>query len=223
MMLLYTCWIIFMFNQRPDFGRESVGFLDATLNKQIGKGMHTYDDDCAFDISLIWSEMDHYYLVHWCDWILASIVIRDPYILHFWHLFNEVIELSFQHRLPHFRECWWDHIILDILLSNIPAVTLGLWIVDKVGMRRYDWLGRAGKESFWDWEIWQCHRRYGNVVLSLVLLTFHFVDGFFIMNAFLIPPVHPFPPSRMLLWFFYGAIAYRECFVDIETWNTPGR
>ena len=59
MMLLYTCWIIFMFNQRPDFGRESVGFLDATLNKQIGKGMHTYDDDCAFEFSLIWSEMDH--------------------------------------------------------------------------------------------------------------------------------------------------------------------
>jgi len=59
--------------------------------------------------------------------------------------------------------------------------------------------------------------------MSLVLLTFHFVDGFFIMNAFLIPPVHPFPPLRMLLWFFFGAVAYRECYKDVETWNTPAR
>jgi hypothetical protein len=47
--------------------------------------------------------------------------------------------------MPHLRECWWDHLFTDILLSNIPAVTLGLFLVDKLGIRRYDWLGRNGK------------------------------------------------------------------------------
>jgi len=43
------------------------------------------------------------------------------------------------------------------------------------------------------------------------------------MNAFLIPPVHFFPPARMVLWCAFGGIAFRECYVDVETWNTPGR
>jgi hypothetical protein len=51
----------------------------------------------------------------------------------------------------------------------------------------------------------------------------HFLDGFFIMNAFLIPPVHFFPPARMVLWCAFGAIAFREGYVDVETWNTPDR
>jgi hypothetical protein len=25
--------------------------------------------------------MDHYYLIHWCDWILTTFVIRDPVLL----------------------------------------------------------------------------------------------------------------------------------------------
>jgi hypothetical protein len=35
------------------------------------------------------------------------------------------IELSWQHVLPHFRECWWDHILVDLLLSNTPAIYIG--------------------------------------------------------------------------------------------------
>ena len=43
------------------------------------------------------------------------------------------------------------------------------------------------------------------------------------MNAFLIPPMHLFPPGRLLMWAGFGAIGFRESYKDIETWNTPGR
>jgi hypothetical protein len=36
--------------------------------------------------------------------------------------------------------------------------------LDKLGVRRYDWLGRNGKNSIWEWEVFHCHRRYGNVL-----------------------------------------------------------
>jgi len=49
----------------------------------------------------------------------------------------------------------------------------------------------------------------------------HFLTGFFILNAFLIPPKHFFPIGRLLLWFGFGNIAFREGYEDIETWNTP--
>ena len=51
----------------------------------------------------------------------------------------------------------------------------------------------------------------------------HFLTGFFINNNLLIPPVHPFPVVRLLLWFALGALAFREAYDDTRTWNTVGR
>lgn len=108
---------------------------------------------------------------------------------------------------------------MDVLLSNTPAIIFGLWLVDRLGIRRYDWLGRDGKNSIWEWDVWQCHRRFGVVMFANIALTLHFLDGFFIMNAFLIPPVHKFPIFRLILWFCFGAAAYREAYIDIETFG----
>ena len=82
--LLYMSWLILMLNLRPEQGRDFLGFLDTNLNKQVTKEMHTYDDNCELEFQNILDNFDHYYLVHLCNWFLASFVIRDPYILHFW-------------------------------------------------------------------------------------------------------------------------------------------
>jgi phosphatidylserine synthase 2 len=29
-----------------------------------------------------------------------------------------VLQLTFRHMLPNFNECWWDSIVLDILICN---------------------------------------------------------------------------------------------------------
>lgn len=83
-----------MLNMRPDFGREVLQFFDSSLETGVDESKHTYDDNCEFYLHNIWDNIDHYFLVHLCDWFLATLVIRDPYILHFWHLLDEVIELS---------------------------------------------------------------------------------------------------------------------------------
>ena len=115
--------------------------------------MHTYEENCDLTLWRLWEDMDHYYVVHWCDWFLASLVLRDAYILHFWSIFDEFLELSFQHVMPHFGECWWDHVILDVLLSNTPAIFFGLMFAKWLGIKKYDWLGREGKKSIWDWDV----------------------------------------------------------------------
>jgi phosphatidylserine synthase 2 len=126
--LMYFCFILILLNHRPKYGRWLLGYLDPRLNQEITKGHHTYDDDCSLTYENIASNFDHYYAVHLGNWFLSSFVIRDFYLLHFWQILDEFIELSFQHILPHFRECWWDHIFCDILLSNVPAITLGLYL-----------------------------------------------------------------------------------------------
>lgn len=119
--------------------------------------MHTYDDDCDLSwatlIPQIWDQMDHYYIIHWVDFYLASFVLRDVPIVWLWSIMTEVMELTWQHIMPHFRECWWDHVIMDILLSNTPAIIFGVWTVRKLGIEEYDWMGRHGKKSIKEWEI----------------------------------------------------------------------
>lgn len=34
------------------------------------------------------------------------------------HLYFFVLQLTFRHMLPNFNECWWDSIVLDILICN---------------------------------------------------------------------------------------------------------
>lgn len=220
---IYLCFIIFMLHQRPETGRQIWGLLDPSLNQPVTEEMHTYDDHCEFHLSNIWDNLDHYFAVHWCNWYLASFVIRDAYILHLWSFLDEIVELSWQHILPHFRECWWDHIILDIIMANTPAIFLGLATIKYLGWTEHDWFGRKGKKSFWEWEIWNCHRRFGGFSYMFILLLIHFLTGFFLINMFLIPPKHFFPIARLLLWFGLGRIAFREGWQDISTWNTYER
>jgi len=112
---------------------------------------------------------------------------------------------------------------MDISLSNIPAVICGMWVLRKCGISEYDWLGRKGKSSFLEWEVFHCHRRFSAFCQIFGLLLIHFLTGFFLINNFLIPPKHFFPIFRLLLWFGLGNIGFREGYEDIRTWNTYDR
>jgi hypothetical protein len=92
-----------------------------------------------------------------------------------------------------------------------------------MGLIKYDFWGSKGKKSIKDWEIWYCHKKFGIMVYIQGLLNIHFLTGFFLNNNLLIPPVHPFPILRLLLWFGLGAIAFRESYEDGRTWGTVQR
>lgn len=79
-------------------------FVENRLGVQITKEYHTYDDDCDVTWANLVDNMDHYFLAHFTNWFLAAIILRDPYMLHFWSILDEVLELSAQYKLPHFRE-----------------------------------------------------------------------------------------------------------------------
>lgn len=43
------------------------------------------------------------------------------------------------HLLPNFAECWWDQVILDILLCNGGGIWLGMTTCHFLEMRTYCW------------------------------------------------------------------------------------
>lgn len=49
------------------------------------------------------------------------------------------LQLFFMHLLPNFAECWWDQVILDILLCNGGGIWLGMTVCRFLEMRTYHW------------------------------------------------------------------------------------
>jgi len=221
--VIYLVILIFMLYQTADDARQLLKYLYPELGKPVSKGMHTYDDNCEFELGNLWDNIDHYYAMHLFGWFFTTLMIRDTYFLHFWSVLDELLELSWQHILPHFRECWWDHIIVDVLGSNTPGIILGMLFIKKTGLREFDWLGRKGKKSIKDWDVLHNHRRFGGLCALYLIVTANFLCGFFIMNSLWIPPKNLINIYRLTVWFTLGAMSIGELHDDVETWGTEKR
>jgi len=138
--LLYMVALVFLLFQNGNDARQLLKHLYPSLGQPVPHSMHTYDDNCELEVSNLVDNLDHYFAIHCVNWFVASLIVRDAYVLHFWSILDEILgkkwilivfkeffqkELSWQHILPHFRECWWDHVILDVLASNTPAIFFG--------------------------------------------------------------------------------------------------
>lgn len=69
-------------------------YLDPNLGEKVTKEMHTYDDDCEFEWKNLYTNMDHYFVIHVVNWFCASIIVRDVWLLNFWSILDEILELS---------------------------------------------------------------------------------------------------------------------------------
>jgi phosphatidylserine synthase 1 len=50
-----------------------------------------------------------------------------------------LLQVAFTHLLPNFAECWWDTLILDVLLCNGLGIWIGMQICRKLEMHDYHW------------------------------------------------------------------------------------
>lgn len=217
----YLYLLVFIYFMNEYDARAMWKFVDEDLGQKITKEYHTYDDDCTITWFNILDNMDHYFLVHFINWFVAAIILRDAYLLHFWSVLDEILELSAQYKLPHFRECWWDHVFHDVLITNTPGIILGLKFVEIVGLQQYDWLGRRGKKRISEWEVFNCHFRFRAIFEALFIISVNFLTGFFMINALWIPPKSVPTVSRLFFWFLIGNIVFKEGYelvLNRKTW-----
>lgn len=55
--------------------------------------------------------------------LLQALVIRDWALLWVLSIGFELMELTFQHMLPNFNECWWDSWVLDVAVCNLLGIS----------------------------------------------------------------------------------------------------
>uniref|UniRef100_T1JP00 Phosphatidylserine synthase n=1 Tax=Strigamia maritima TaxID=126957 RepID=T1JP00_STRMM len=87
----------------------------------------------------VWSHMDVFAFGHFFGWAMKAILVRHYAICWTISVMWEITEVAFAHLLPNFVECWWDAVLLDILLCNGLGIWFGMFICKKLEMRSYKW------------------------------------------------------------------------------------
>ena len=116
----------------------------------------------------------------------------------------EMCEVSFQHHLPNFIECWWDHVIVDVLLCNALGIALGMATVRWLHMKEYHWVT-------WDWTrdtpLWPSFHLLV-VILGPALLCD--LNIFYLKYLLWVFPSHWLCSVRLAIMFLMGCGAARE-------------
>ena len=221
--LLYLVLLIFLLFQNASDARQIPVFLEPSYGKELPLKYENYTRDCAFRFENIYKIFDFYVATHFVVWFVSALIIRDYYILHISSVLDELIELTFKDIRPLFAECWWDSIILDILLANSFGIYFGMKCIEWFGSQKYDWLGREGTSSFRDWKMWASYRYFQNTYGLLICRALNFLTAFTVGTCLWIPVRSNLSIIRLFIWFGNGALAFREAYDDARTWGTAIR
>ncbi|KAG5889600.1 hypothetical protein JTB14_024021 [Gonioctena quinquepunctata] len=140
--VLYLLMCLFVLFQNYKTVRSILLWLDPSLEDfHIGLDKE-YGVNCSdVTIERIWGHVDIFALGHYFGWMFKAILIRHMGILWAISCMWEITELAFAHLLPNFIECWWDALILDVLICNGFGIWCGLRICRMLEMREYKWVG----------------------------------------------------------------------------------
>jgi len=81
--------------------------------------------------------------------MVKALILRSRSICWLLSVGWELIELATKYFIPNFAECWWDSLLLDVLICNGGGIELGLWLAHKFEMRDYDWARAYTIKGIW--------------------------------------------------------------------------
>ena len=217
--VLYLLMILFLLFQDLHTIRNILIWFDPNLQNFHIDMEKEYGVNCS-DVTLerVWSHVDIFALGHYLGWMFKAILIRHMGILWAISVMWEFTEVAFAHLLPNFIECWWDALILDVLLCNGFGIWCGLRICKMLEMREYRWVSirhihsTTGKikravlqftPESWTSVRWLDPKCSYMRVLALCQLVVFWqiseLNTFFLKHIFEMPPSHPFVTGRLIL------------------------
>lgn len=209
----YALFLIAICQQNYPQAKFTWNIIEPAVSEERAKAYFaTWQTNCDFSWKNFNNKLDRYSASHFFGWILHALLIRDYWTMHFWSILTELVEMLFGEVIPPLAECWWDQLICDLLVTNLPGMIIGMAIIRYMGWQEFDWLGRKGKKSFRDWEIWTNHKKILAMFLLLLGYSIQFLGCFFVPNAFHTSPTSNFAGLRLLIWFWIGFAAFKELY-----------
>nr|SVE81288.1 EOG090X05CZ [Daphnia magna] len=213
--VLYLIALQFFLFQNYQTVRSILVWTDPSLENFHIDMDKEYGVNCS-DVSLerIWSHVDVFAASHFFGWIMKALLVRHYGILWTISVMWEITEIAFAHLLPNFVECWWDAIILDILLCNGLGIWVGMKLCHYLEMREYKWesikdipttsdkIKRAVLQftpESWTHVRWlDPHSSYMRFLAVCQLVLFWQITE---LNTFFLKHIFELPPNHMLnLW-----------------------
>ncbi|XP_053302403.1 LOW QUALITY PROTEIN: phosphatidylserine synthase 1 [Pleuronectes platessa] len=164
------------------------------------------------------SHFDIFAFGHFAGWALKALLIRSYGLCWTISITWELTELFFMHLLPNFAECWWDQVILDILLCNGGGIWLGMTACRFLEMRTYRWASikeihtTTGKikravlqftPASWTYVRWldpkSSFQRLAGIYLFMIIWQLTELNTFFLKHIFVFQVSHPLSWCRILL------------------------
>lgn len=138
MYFLFLVWLIFL---NWDQVKTLMYWLDPNLRYATREAdIMEYAVNCSvITWERILSHFDIFAFGHFAGWAMKALLIRSYGLCWTISITWELTELFFMHLLPNFAECWWDQVILDILLCNGGGIWLGMTACHFLEMRTYCW------------------------------------------------------------------------------------
>ncbi|XP_064943591.1 CDP-diacylglycerol--serine O-phosphatidyltransferase 1-like isoform X1 [Musa acuminata AAA Group] len=220
----------FMKYLHPDLGVEFCLYCTELPERSYGADCRIYvpDNPKSRFINVYETLFDEFVLAHIFGWWGKAIMIRNQPLLWVLSVGFELMELTFRHMLPNFNECWWDSIILDILICNWFGICAGMRTVRYFDGKTYEWVGISRQPNIigkvkrtlgqftparWDKDEW--HPLLGPwrfiqvLCLCVVFMTVE-LNTFFLKFCLWIPPRNPLIVYRLVLWWLIAIPTIRE-------------
>lgn len=186
--------------------------------------------------------MDVFAWGHFLGWAFKAILIRHMGILWAISVMWEITEITFAHLLPNFIECWWDALILDVIICNGLGIWMGLKICQMLEMREYKWAsikdistttGKIKRAMLqFTPESWSAIRwldpkstamRFAAVIQLVIFWQVTELNTFFLKHIFEMPPDHFIVIGRLIFIGLFVAPSVRcvlSCYFNLERFKT---
>ncbi|KAF4798055.1 phosphatidylserine synthase 1 [Turdus rufiventris] len=139
--VLYFLFLVFLLFLNFEQVKAVMYWLDPNLRYATREAdIMEYAVNChVITWERILSHFDIFAFGHFWGWAMKALLIRSYGLCWTISITWELTELFFMHLLPNFAECWWDQVILDILLCNGGGIWLGMVVCRFLEMRTYHW------------------------------------------------------------------------------------
>jgi len=233
--VLYMMALVVVLFQNVDDARQLFKFVDSSLGKPLPD--RGYADDCrvftpndsrGYFGNIMDTLNDEFVLAHLLGWFGKALLFRDFWLATSLSVLFEVWEVTFAHQLPNFHECWWDHIILDLILCNGLGIWLGLQVCRYLEMHQFDWVGissipttrgkvvRAAQQflpasyEHYEWRLLASPKHLLEVLLVIGVVSVVELNAFYLKTTLWLPPPHPINIVRLVIWWLMAIPAMRE-------------
>lgn len=231
--VLYLLGMLFLLFQSHEQIMNILYWFDPGLRDFHINMDKDYGVNCS-DVSWerIWSHVDVFAWGHFLGWAFKAVLIRHMGILWAISIMWEITEIAFAHLLPNFVECWWDALILDVLLCNGFGIWCGLKFCKILEMREYKWVSirdissTTGKikravlqftPESWTAVRWldpkSTYMRFLAVSQLVLFWQVTELNTFFLKHIFEMPPSHPFVIVRLMIVGLFIAPSVRQYYI----------